>query len=203
MLGVYFKPESGSDTHDRNGELTLGGVDSTKYTGALRYFPKTTVSPFSFYWGIDVASVTYGRTKLLGFASAIVDTGTTLIYIPTSAYNRFLSATGGTTDPGSGFAEFSTKPTGIVTFTFGRFNYPLTPSQYLVPKAQYGVFGLSNAKYYSWVCYNSAGLVVESDGLVGVQIGGLGDSGVDFFIGQKFLENYVSARYSSIIFGKI
>lgn len=31
--------ESGSDTSDANGEITLGGVDTSKYTGALTYFP--------------------------------------------------------------------------------------------------------------------------------------------------------------------
>jgi hypothetical protein len=30
VLGVYFQPESGSDDDDANGELTLGGTDSSK-----------------------------------------------------------------------------------------------------------------------------------------------------------------------------
>lgn len=46
-LGVYFKPESGSDTDDSNGELTLGGVDTSKYTGTLTYFAKSNTSPYS------------------------------------------------------------------------------------------------------------------------------------------------------------
>jgi hypothetical protein len=29
-LGVYLTPESGSDTSDTNGELTLGGTDSAR-----------------------------------------------------------------------------------------------------------------------------------------------------------------------------
>ena len=159
VLGVYFKPESGSDTEDRNGELTLGGVDSTKYTGALTYFPRSTVPPYSTFWGIDVASITYGWTTLSGPVNAIVDTGTTLILIPTSANNKFLNVTGGTVDPSSGLTEFSTRPTGIVTFRFGWTDYPLTPSQYLVPKAQYGTFNLTSSKYYTWVRYNFAGFV--------------------------------------------
>ena len=48
-LGVYFAPESGSDTDDANGELTLGGVDPAKYTGTLNYFATTTASPYSKY----------------------------------------------------------------------------------------------------------------------------------------------------------
>ena len=118
-------------TTNQNGELTIGGVDTTKYTGALTYFAKSTVSPYSYYWGINVASITYGSTLLSSSANAIVDTGTTLIYIPTSAYNKFLSAAGGTTDPSSGLAEFWTEPTGTVTFTFGSTGYPLTPPSIL------------------------------------------------------------------------
>ena len=48
-LGVYFAPESGSDTDDANGELTIGGVDSAKYTGTLNYFTKSTVPRYSGY----------------------------------------------------------------------------------------------------------------------------------------------------------
>lgn len=47
VVGIYFAPESGSDTDDANGELTFGGVDTVKYTGTLHYFPKSTTSPYS------------------------------------------------------------------------------------------------------------------------------------------------------------
>lgn len=45
VLGVYFAPISGSSTTANNGELTLGGVDSSKYTGSLTYTPLTSSSP--------------------------------------------------------------------------------------------------------------------------------------------------------------
>ena len=84
VLGVYFAPESGSDEDDENGVLTLGGVDTTKYIGTLTYTAKSGVSPYSFYWGISVTSIKYGSTSLATAANAIVDTGTTLIYIVSS-----------------------------------------------------------------------------------------------------------------------
>ncbi|KAE9372610.1 putative cathepsin E [Stipitochalara longipes BDJ] len=171
VLGVSFQPESGSDTDDTNGELTLGGTDSTKYTGTLTYFPKLTSGDASPYWGISIASFTYGSTTLASSASGIVDTGTTLIYIPTSAYNKFLSAAGGKTDSSSGLAVFTKKPTSNFGIKFGSTTYTLTPAQYLVPSAQYSNFGLSSSKYYAWI----------NDG---------GSSGVNTIIGQKFLENY-------------
>ncbi|KAL1864545.1 hypothetical protein Daus18300_007560 [Diaporthe australafricana] len=173
VLGVSFKPESGSDTDDTNGELTLGGTDTSKYTGTLTYFSKLTSGTASAYWGISIASFKYGSTTLASSASGIVDTGTTLIYIPSSAYSAFLSATGGSTDSSSGLAVFSTKPTSNFVITFGSTAYTLTPAQYLVPTAQYSVFGLSSSKYYAWI--NNGG-----------------SSGVNTIIGQKFLENYYS-----------
>jgi len=171
VLGVYFHPESGSDTGDTNGELTLGGVDTTKYSGTLSYVPKSTVNPYSFYWGVAVSSITYGSTTLITNVQAIVDTGTTLIYIPTSAYNLLLSLIGGTTDPNTGLARCSTKPTGIFTIRLGTVSLPLTPAQYLVPSAQYGFFGLNSQYFYTWI----------------------GDGGSETIIGQKLLEYYYSA----------
>jgi hypothetical protein len=173
VLGVYFAPESGSDENDVNGELTLGGVDSTKYLGSITYTPKVILGSVALYWGITVTSVKYGSTSILGLNGAIVDTGTTLIYIPTSGYNKFLSATGGQTDSSTGLAKFTTKPTGNLAFSIGGASFTLTPAQYLVPAAEYSLFGLTAGPYYTWI----------NDG---------GSSGVDFIIGQKFLENYYS-----------
>lgn len=173
VLGVSFRPESGSDTSDTNGELTLGGTDSSKFSGSLTYFPTLQSGSAAPYWGISIASFTYGSTSLASSATGIVDTGTTLIYIPTKAYNKFLSATGGSTDSSSGLATFSSKPTSNFNIKFGSTTYTLTPSQYLVPTGQYGEFGLTSGQFYAWI----------NDG---------GSSGVNTIIGQKFLENYYS-----------
>ncbi|KAM0547771.1 hypothetical protein ACHAPJ_010232 [Fusarium lateritium] len=173
VLGVSFRPESGSDDDDTNGELTLGGTDSSKYSGSITYFPTLTSGAASLYWGISASGFTYGSTTLGTSGSGIVDTGTTLIYIPTAAYNKFLSATGGRTDSSSGLAAFTTKPTANFGIKFGSTTYTLTPAQYLVPTAQYNTWGLASGKYYAWV----------NDG---------GSSGVNTIIGQKFLEQYYS-----------
>lgn len=51
VLGVYFEPISGSSTTSNNGELTLGGVDSSKYSGSITYTPITSTSPASVSGG--------------------------------------------------------------------------------------------------------------------------------------------------------
>ncbi|KAF7321189.1 Aspartic protease [Mycena chlorophos] len=175
VLGVSFAPESGSDDDDTNGELALGGVDSSKYSGTLSYVSTTSASPYSEYWGITVSSTTYNGKSIGSSASAIVDTGTTLIYIPTATYNTFSSDTGGKTDSSSGLLSWSSLPTGNFGFTIGGVSYTLTPAQYTIPQAQYSVWGLSSGKYYSWI-----------------SAGGTSAADVNFIIGQKFLENYYS-----------
>jgi hypothetical protein len=102
--------------------------------------PLLTSGPASPYWGIQVFSVTYnGKALGGGKLQAIVDTGTTLILVPTPVYNAFLKKTGGTTDSSSGLARFSTKPTGNVGFAIGELGVPelsLRPKQYLIPEDQ-------------------------------------------------------------------
>ncbi|OAA70777.1 Peptidase aspartic [Akanthomyces lecanii RCEF 1005] len=173
VLGVYFSPESGSDSSDNNGELTLGGADSSKYSGSISYVPTLKSGAAAPYWGVSIASFTYGSTVLASGATGIVDTGTTLIYIPSAAYSKFLSASGGKNDASSGLASFTKKPTANFSIKLGSSTFTLTPAQYLVPQAQYSFFGLSSGKYYAWI----------NDG---------GSGGVNTIIGQKFLENYYS-----------
>ncbi|KAF7351761.1 Aspartic protease [Mycena sanguinolenta] len=177
VLGVSFAPESGSDEDDINGELTLGGTDSTKFTGDITYTPKTTASLYTDYWGITVSSITYNGNSIGSSASAIVDTGTTLIYrlAATAAYNSFLSASGGKTDSETGLATWTTLPTENFALTIGGVSFSLTPSQFTIPTAQYDVWGLASGKFYGWIA-----------------AGGTSAADLNFIIGQKFLENYYS-----------
>jgi hypothetical protein len=42
-------------------------------------------------------------------------------------------------------------PTSNLAFTIGGTTFTLTPSEYLVPKAQYALWGFSTSRYYTWV----------------------------------------------------
>jgi len=174
VLGVSFRPESGSDIDDTNGELTLGGTDSTKFTGSITFTPITTTSPYNEFWGINVATLTFGTTVIESKSTAaIVDTGTTLIIIPQAAYNEFLSVGKGTTDSSTGLAKFSTAPTQNFIFSIGGTSFTLTPSEYLIPSAQLANFGLPAGSHFSWIAN-----------------GGTNAANINFIIGQKFLENF-------------
>jgi saccharopepsin len=67
---------------DSDGELTFGGVDTSKTTSSVSYVPITSTSPASQYWGID-QSISYNGKTILSSTAGIVDTGTTLVLIAT------------------------------------------------------------------------------------------------------------------------
>ncbi|KAJ6480983.1 putative aspartic protease [Mycena sanguinolenta] len=184
VLGISFAPVSGTDVSDINGELTFGGTDSTKFSGEITFVGKTTVIPYSDFWGITVTSITYGSVVIGAAASAIVDTGITLIYIPTVAYNSFALASGGKTDPETGLLSWTMLPTYVaipqypsanLAFNIGGVSFMLTPSQFTIPAAQYANFELPRGKFYGWI----------SDG-------GNVTANINYVFGQKFLENYYS-----------
>ncbi|KAF7338863.1 Aspartic protease [Mycena sanguinolenta] len=172
VLGVSFAPESGSDEDDTNGELTLGGTDATKFSGSLTFVSKTTASPFNEFWGITVSSITYNGASVGGSSSAI---SSTYRATATTAYNAFLSASGGRTDATTGLASWTTLPKANFAFTIGGVSLTLTPAQFTVPTAQYADFGLATGKFYGWIADGGS---VAAD--------------INFIIGQKFLENYYS-----------
>lgn len=61
-----------------------------------------------------------------------------------------------------------------LTFTIGGTAFTLTPDQYLINKGEYGILQLSDSDYYAWVT------------------GGQGyPNGLDFVLGEKFLEHFV------------
>jgi hypothetical protein len=86
VLGVAFAPENGNDGHDANGELTLGDVDSSKYTGALTYAPLLTTGAAAPYWGIEIGAMALGSAALANATGAIVDTGS-----PPSVHSAILA----------------------------------------------------------------------------------------------------------------
>ncbi|KAJ7478004.1 putative cathepsin E [Mycena galericulata] len=169
VLGVSFAPPSGSSSEDTNGELTFGGVDDSAFTGDITY--TTRVSP---YWGVSVSKFAFGSTSLgTTTASGIVDTGTTLLYVPTAVYNKFLTAAKGTLDSDSGLVKFTKKPTSDFSFVVGGTTYTLTPTQYLIPSAQYSNWGISGSDFYTFI----------NDG---------GSTSPNTILGQTFLEFFYS-----------
>jgi hypothetical protein len=81
MFGVYL----GNDT---SGEITLGDVDQSRFTGEIQYVKLSAEEWFLF----NLDSVSAGGKSLpKGWSmSAIADTGTSLLVMPSSAFQAFI-----------------------------------------------------------------------------------------------------------------
>ncbi|EPQ56856.1 aspartic proteinase [Gloeophyllum trabeum ATCC 11539] len=174
-VGVFFAPTTSES--DTNGELTFGGADTTKYTGTLNYVPVTTTEPASYYWGVN-QEVTYNGETILSETAGIVDTGTTLVYLATDAYDRYVSATGATLDSeNTGLLEISAAQYAALQtldFNIGGTTYGLTANGQIWPRSLNTYIGGSSGSIY---------LVVND-------LGSDSGEGLDFINGYTFLERF-------------
>jgi len=81
---AFYLAKHGTTT--AGGELTLGGVDDTKYTGDFTAVPVTEKG----YWQFAVDGLTAGSYKS-GSLKAIADTGTSLLAVPTKDFTALLA----------------------------------------------------------------------------------------------------------------
>ncbi|CAH7669590.1 aspartic peptidase domain-containing protein [Phakopsora pachyrhizi] len=183
IVGVAFSPSN--QTTSSNGLLTFGGVDNSRFQGPLQWIKRTDSQPASNYFGVNM-TITAGKNTIMENSAGIVDTGTTLILISQEALQRYMALI-----PGSkletGAASFISMPPSsvasvpVLEFDFGTFKATLNPEQQLLPASQARLFGVSPDKRYSFV--NS--------------VGGSFTGGLEFILGQKFLEHYYTAYDAS------
>ncbi|KAI5827569.1 acid protease [Schizophyllum commune Tattone D] len=172
VLGVYFEPLPRATAYAVNGELTIGGVDPSHYTGDITWTPALTRAGQVRSWMTPIDAVSY-NAQPLGTPpyTALFDTGTTNIYIPPDAYFAFLALANGTWDQEVYLSRFDERPTGVLAFSIGGRAFELTPEMYMVPEDEYGVWGLPEGTHWSFVSTAGEG---------------------NFFVGQKFFECYYS-----------
>lgn len=112
----FYLAESGS-------ELYLGGSDDSKYSGDLEFFD---VSSDSGFWQISGASlIINGETVASGF-DTIVDSGTTLMYGPTSAVKKAFGKVSGSESLGDGAYGFSCSDFPTVAVSWGGNTYDIS-----------------------------------------------------------------------------
>jgi hypothetical protein len=94
IFGFYLNRD---DNESVGGELTLGGIDSSHYTGEITYVPLTNET----YWEFKLDKVSFQSSGFSwcddGRCHAIADSGTSLLAGPTDAVtqiNQALNATG-------------------------------------------------------------------------------------------------------------
>ncbi|EIW85612.1 acid protease [Coniophora puteana RWD-64-598 SS2] len=179
ILGVSFK--QAGQYNDTNGALTYGGIDSSLYTGDLTYTPLTKTEPANYYWGINITKATFGKTSLFDKSYAgIVDTGTTQVLIADDFFAKYTAAIPGSyQDNNTGLIVIppaSVSKIQNLTLEIGGKDFVLDVGAQLIPQDENEAWGGENGTQYGVV-------------------GGLGSpsgEGLDFIVGQTFLERYYS-----------
>ncbi|KAI0752478.1 family A1 protease [Daedaleopsis nitida] len=175
-IGISFEPTTSLD--NANGELTFGGIDSTKFTGPLNFVPITSTSPANEFVGID-QSITYGEagTTVLPATSGITDTGTTLLLIASDAFATYQNLTGATADANTGLLRLTPEQFANLQslfFHIGDNTFEFTPNAQIWPRALNSAIG------------------GDADGIFLVlnDLGSLSGEGLDFIDGMTFLERF-------------
>merc|ERR1719446_1444045 len=77
------------------GELVLGGVDSAHYTGDFDYTPVIDMVPGKKgYWTLNMDDIKMGGKSVTSCRKAIVDSGTSLLAVPTSDIKKIAALVG-------------------------------------------------------------------------------------------------------------
>ncbi|KAG9017511.1 hypothetical protein FRB90_000984 [Tulasnella sp. 427] len=125
----------------RNGgtgsELCIGCTNSAKYTGSIRYYhidPSATGGK-QYYWNIPSDGFSYNGGPSTGSFSAVIDSGTTLIYVPTAAakalYAKIPGAKAAPSSIGDGFYTYPCNAKlGPIELGFSGHQYAVNPSDF-------------------------------------------------------------------------
>jgi len=179
-LSISFEPITNPSGTEMNGKLTWGGVDYFRFIGAITYTPITSTSPSNIFWGID-ASMKYGNVPLLSSTAGIVDTGTSLFLIATESFNKYKQFTGAVPDTATTLLKITAaqyaKLKSIFVYVKG-VPFELTPNAQIWPRNLNTLIGGTTGQ-------DDIYLMVSD---VGTNFG----SGLDFILGQAFLERFYS-----------
>lgn len=117
-------------TSKNGGELILGGIDSSHFTGKITYVPVSQQG----YWQFTVKSISVNGVSVCNSCQAIADTGTSLIAVPDSIYLNVQSLIGATPNAyGQYFVDCSSKSSlPVMTLKIGTGTFTLTPNDYIV-----------------------------------------------------------------------
>jgi cathepsin D len=116
------------------GELMLGGIDDSHYTGNINYIPITSDT----YWEFQISSFTFNGSQMLGSFKAVADTGTSLLALPSDVAKQINKAIGCTPDPINplecvyltGCPDFDTLPN--IDIVINGNTYTLQPKDYIL-----------------------------------------------------------------------
>ncbi|GAA6059356.1 hypothetical protein JCM10212_003254 [Sporobolomyces blumeae] len=114
------------------GTLTIGGVDTSAFSGTMNWID--IVQPAG-YWAIPLQDITIGGTSLgISADQAVIDTGTTLIGVPSSiaqsVYSQIPNSQAISLDGASGYYAFPCSQSVNAALKFGGQTYDISSSQF-------------------------------------------------------------------------
>jgi len=134
LFSFYLGKESGE-----KGELLLGGIDTTKYSGDINYVPLSSAT----YWeykldGLTVDGVTYGAGD-----KAIMDSGTSILTGPTEVVSALAASIGAKAINAAEYMVACDTPNlPTLTYKLNGIDYTLEPSDYLIPDGELCLLGM-------------------------------------------------------------
>ncbi|KDQ64540.1 hypothetical protein JAAARDRAFT_28184 [Jaapia argillacea MUCL 33604] len=113
------------------GEAIFGGIDETAYSGSIDYVPVRRKA----YWEVELEGVSFGDDELeLDMTGAAIDTGTSLIALPTDIAEMLNTQIGAKKSWNGQYQVDCAKVPSLpdLTFYFGGKPYPLSGSDYIL-----------------------------------------------------------------------
>ncbi|WVQ94938.1 hypothetical protein IAU59_002027 [Kwoniella sp. CBS 9459] len=121
-------------------QLCIGCYDSSKFTGGISWIPVISQT----YWSVSMTSFSANGGRSNALSSSLigaVDTGTTLIYVPTAIADQFYSQIPGSSRAdqyGSGFYQYPCKGSANVMLGFNGKSFALNPVDFNLGKTASG-----------------------------------------------------------------
>ncbi|KZV75167.1 Asp-domain-containing protein [Peniophora sp. CONT] len=118
-------------SEEDGGEAIFGGIDSSAYTGSISYVPVRRKA----YWEVELEKVAFGDDELeLEMTGAAIDTGTSLIALPTDIAEMLNTQIGAKKSWNGQYTVECEKVPSLpdLTFYFGGEPYPLKGSDYIL-----------------------------------------------------------------------
>ncbi|KAF1314355.1 Aspartic protease, partial [Globisporangium splendens] len=142
VFAFYLSKADGVD-----GELSFGGVDTTRYTGALTYVPVTQAT----YWTVQLDSIAVSTSRLTAVKTAIVDSGTSFIIGPTAQVNQLVRLVGATSAGGGYYLLNCNRSYPDITFTISGNTFTLKQSEYTFKDGSTCLFAFSTMNENLWI----------------------------------------------------
>jgi len=115
----------------QTGELLIGGIDSSKYTGSLQYIPLISET----YWEFGLQGMSISGKSVTAVTKAVADTGTSLLAGPTDEVKAIAAALGAQPvilNPNEYTIDCSLVPNlPDITINAGGFTFTLTGTDYV------------------------------------------------------------------------